>query len=532
MNHLSRFNKIAGYLLMAAVIGFSQYGFSASDNYHMLVRHYDIRLKVMPANKTIEGLNTIRFQMTTTSDFISLDLAPRLRIDSIVWDKRKVSYKRKGKKVKVMLGHTLAEGQIATINVYYSGAPEVAIKAPWQGGFVWSADKHGKPWIGLACESKGASLWLPCRDKWDNEVDSLKIELMVPDSLVGVSNGQLTKVIYWHNGHRSFLWKVVNPINHYNISVNVGDYSHFMYFSGTTHRLKTDYYVLRDNLSRAKVHFNEVDSMLLAFEHYFGPYPFYEDGYKLVETPYWGMEHQSCVAYGNHYKYNSYGFDFIIVHESGHEWFANSLTASDPCDMWIHESFTTYSEALYVNYWQGKERMLSYLNGQKPLIKAKRKMLGPPGVDFHGWKDNDVYYKGTWMLHTLRSHIGNDSLFFAAIRRFAVENRHSLLKTQEVIDLFSRYLGQDLNPFFKQYLSHPAIPELEFEQQSANNGKVIYRYRLKGSESGFKLRIELPGTRLPILEAGENWQEVELTSEMSEALKKVENYYLVKLDID
>jgi aminopeptidase N len=264
--------------------------------------------------------------------------------------------------------------------------------------------------------------------------------LSVPDTLLGVSNGRLKDVVKSTN-QTTYHWQVLNPINNYNITINIGDY---VLISDTFHgknTLSLDYYVLRYNVEKARKHFQEVDTMLRAFEQYFGAYPFPEDGYKLVETPYWGMEHQSCVAYGNKYRYNEYGFDFIIVHESGHEWFANSITAADPADLWIHESFTTYSEALYVEYTQGKGRSLSYLQMQREKVVNKFPMQGPKHQNYHGWKDNDIYYKGSWVLQTLRYSVNNDSLWFLMLRELSAKFRHQLISTDDIVQFICKRLS-------------------------------------------------------------------------------------------
>ncbi|HEY1045419.1 MAG TPA: M1 family aminopeptidase [Bacteroidia bacterium] len=503
------------------------------SEYKMKVRHYAISLKVFPNLKSIQGTNVITFEMECRDSNIVLDLDHRLKIESLTFKDKELKFKRSLKKIYIQLGNALNKGEKGVLKVRYSGEPEVAIQAPWKGGFVWSQDKEGNAWVGLACESKGASIWLPCRDKWDNEVDSMSMELIVPEGLTGVSNGKLIRVANESGGYRSFLWKTLNPINHYNISVNVGKYVHFNDVGGLSNKLSLDYYVLSYNLEKAKKHFLEVDSMLDIFEKTFGPYPFYEDGYKLVETPYWGMEHQSCVAYGNNYKYHPFGFDFIIVHESGHEWFANSITARDPADMWIHESFTTYTEFIYLEQRYDIGLATDYLMTQKAKIVNKRTLLGPIGIDYHGWKDNDIYYKGSWMLHTLRNSVSNDSIWFKILYGMGTKFSHQLTDTRAVVNYMDSMAGGTYQPFFKQYLSRTSLPVLKLQVSKNKSGKTILKYKWKGVENGFSMNVYINAISDKIkIVPGEKIQELILPDNFNpEWLLELERRYLIKVQL-
>lgn len=500
------------------------------------VKHYDITLKVEPTSKYISGHNTITFSVEKDFQRFQLDLFSVMRIDSMVFYGKKVVFSRDSNTVFGDLGVKLRKGSEGKLKIYFSGHPSVARKAPWDGGFVWSKDSSGKDWVGLACEGLGASCWLPCKDHWSDEADSMDMHLQVPYSLVGVSNGRLMGQKDLANGYVQFDWKVVNTINTYNISVNVGDYKriHDVYTSKTNpvmEPLSLDYYVLFDNVQKAKSHFKQVHKMLEAFEHYFGPYPFWEDGYKLVETPYWGMEHQSCVAYGNDYSNNRYDFDFIIVHESGHEWFGNSLTANDPAEMWIHESFTTYSEALYVEYFKGYETAQKYLHEQKRNIKNRESIIGVYDVNYHGRKDNDMYYKGSWMLHTLRSTLDNDSLWFGIIKELSLKFKKQNVTTAQLIEFINKRTGRNLNRFFEQYLYKAATPVLEYKIEDRGDRNLTVSYRWSKCVNGFEMPIKLTVTKgvFETVTPRKSWQIIDLNYFDEKDFKLQPDRYLIEM---
>lgn len=464
------------------------------------VKQYEITLKVEPAKKYISGHNDITFYSKNDFRKLQIDLHWKLRIDSIVYGNMPLQYYRDSSFTFIDFGFTVKKNQLRKLKIYYSGQPLEAKKAPWDGGFVWSKDASGNDWVGLACEGIGASVWLPCKDHWSDEPDSVKMHLIVPHELTGVSNGRLISVQDIGNGFKHFYWKTGNSINTYNISVNIGNYAHIhdtyeARFTPTNKPLMLDYYVLDENKDKAATHFQQVKGMLACYEKYFGAYPFWDDGYKLVETPFWGMEHQSCVAYGNNYENNRYDFDFIIIHESAHEWFGNSITASDPADMWIHESFTTYAEAIYVEYLMGKETALRYLKEQKRNIENREPMIGTYDVHYHGRKDNDIYYKGSWMLHTLRNVVDNDTLWFSALRNFSLRYKKQIINTATVIRYFSEATRMNLKPFFTQYLHKAGLPVLEYELKHTEDGRMEIKYRWSNIVKGFEMPVRATLTK-------------------------------------
>ncbi len=490
------------------------------------VLSYDISLTVNPSTKLISGANNIRFLVLKPGDICVFKLAPNLKLLSI--DKQ-ISFQRIQERILVNLPQNVSKGDTLSFKFVYEGTPQVAKNAPWDGGFVWQQDSSGNPWVGMACEGIGAHSWLPCKDTWDDEPSSVTLRLTVPKGLIGVSNGRLVQTEQKENTS-TFTWQTNNPINHYNIAINVGKYALIkdFYINEKGDTLSLDFYVLEDNYKKAKTHFQQSKRMLKAFEHFFGKYPFYEDGYKLVETPYWGMEHQSCVAYGNNYENNSFGFDFIIIHESGHEWFANSLTAQDKADMWLHESFTTYSESLFVEYYFGKSRAIQYLQNQKAKIKNELPMIGKYGTH-HQFTDNDIYYKGAWMLHTLRGMIDNDTLWFNTLRDLNKKYYHQIITTKEVEQFLSERTRMKLALFFEQYLRTPNLPVLEYYITKHNELNELH-YRLQSSIKGLEMPIlvTLAKDKFDFITAGANWKIIDLPYEDVSNFRIEESKFLVQ----
>ena len=521
----------SGFLFLAFFILFIS-GLWAKENklqsaYDVL--HYQIELKVFPDSKEIIGSNQFKIRALKGFKSVSFNLFAQFSISSVIYDKQLLSLSRNNNECILTFPKAIQKGDTLTFTVHYSGKPPVAKNAPWDGGFVWQVDAQQKPWVGLACEGLGASSWLPCKDQWEDEPNGMRILLKVPKGLVGVSNGRLKSKKNYTDGFDGFEWEVTAPINHYNISVNIADYVHWEdhFVSANGKLLSLNYYVLEKNLSQAKTHFQQVKRMLKAFEFYFGPYPFYTDGYKLVETPYWGMEHQSCVAYGNEYKNNKYGFDFIIVHESGHEWFANSITAKDKADMWIHEGFTTYSEALYVEHQFGKLRAVQYLLEQKGKIKNESPLIGPRGVNYNR-PDNDNYYKGTWILHSLRNLIDDDTLWFNTLRDLNEKFYQQTVTSKEVESFISARTKLKLSPFFDQYLRKKDIPTIEYYLVKKNGLNELH-YRLAASVSQLKLpiKVTLSKDKYDFLVFEKKWKIIDLPYSDPSLFKIDEGSFLV-----
>ncbi len=500
------------------------------------VKQYEIFVKVEPQRKFISGKNIITFLVVNDFQKLQLDFFREMKIDSIVFQNKSVSYKRDSNAVFVILEKKLTKNKIENLSVYFHGNPRIAKNAPWDGGFVWSKDSVGNDWVGLACEGLGASCWLPCKDHLSDEADTMKMHLIVPENLVGVSNGKLVSEKKSENGFKEFDWEVRNPINNYDITINIANYAHIhdVYESKVNDmqkNLSLDYYVLKENEATARKFFpNEVKRMLDCFELRFGAYPFWNDGYKLVETPYWGMEHQSCISYGNGYKDNRWGFDFIIVHESGHEWFGNSLTCTDPAEMWIHESFTTYAETLFLECQFGYQTSLKYLIEQKRNIQNKAPMIGPYDVYYHGHKDNDIYYKGAWILQSLRSAIDNDSIWFLMLKNLNTIFNKKNVTTAQISKSFSEKTKLNIYKIFEQYLTHSEIPELEYKIVNKEDNLELH-YRWSNTIKGFEMpiKVTLSKEMYDFISPTKSWQVIDLNFLNPDDFKIQTDKFLIKV---
>ncbi|MDF1571996.1 MAG: M1 family metallopeptidase [Bacteroidales bacterium] len=458
--------------------------------------YYDLDVRVDIENRFISGTNEIRYRVLEPALVMQIDLQQPLEITSIEQQGIPLEFTREGNVFFVRMNQSQEPGEIHSILVTYQGIPRAAVRAPWDGGFSWKEDKNGNPFVATSNQGLGASVRWPCKDHMYDEPDSMRISITVPEGLMAVANGQLTGKAWNRNSTVTWQWEVKNPINNYGVNVNIGDYAHFSeVYQGEKGPLQCDYYVLRYNLDKAKEHFVQVPQMLGAFEYWFGPYPFYEDGYKLVEVPYLGMEHQSSVTYGNHYQNGYLGrdlsgtgwglkFDFIIIHESGHEWFANSITYRDIADMWIHESFTNYSEGLFVEYHYGKQAGYEYLRGIRRNILNDIPVIGVYGVNHEG--SGDMYAKVASMLHTIRQLVNDDEKWRGMLRGLNRDFYHSTVTTEEIEQYMIEYTGLDLQPVFDQYLRTVLIPTLEYYFEGAH----LY-YRWINAVSGFNMPVKV-----------------------------------------
>lgn len=421
---------------------------------------------------------------------LQIDLQQHLRIDSVIYQGQKLNVSSEGNAHLVQWPTQPVPGSVSVFQVYYSGLLLIAKKAPWDGGFVFEKDSTGKPWVGVACEGLGASSWWPCKDHLSDEPDSMRMTYHIPTGL-GVrviGNGKMIQKST-QNGKDTYAFFVRNKINSYNVTVNIADYETVVdtvHLAGSGVQTMT-YEVLRGNAAKAKSHFAQARNMHRCFEQVFGTYAFWNDGFKVVETPYWGMEHQSAIAYGNGFKNNRWGFDFILVHESGHEWWGNSVSVADHADMWIHEGFTTYSETLLMECNEGLSRAEAYLRSQRSLITNRNPMAGPVGVNYQQ-KDNDVYYKGAWMIHSLRKSLYNDDLFFELLRMCYRQFYLQEISTPQMIDFWCKQLGENYRPFFETYLYQGPIPVLKV-QEVLRDDYYAYTLHFEQVAKGFQLRL-------------------------------------------
>jgi len=464
--------------------------------------YYDLDVTVQPKVKSIRGTNTIHYKVVSPNNIMQIDLQPPMKLIKAVQDEVELSINQNGNAHFIQLEKKQNRKKIEQIVLHFEGQPKEAINAPWDGGFSWKKDYNDNYFIATSCQGIGASVWWPNKDHMYDEVDSLQMKITVPKHLKAVGNGRL-RAVTKNEKTASYTWFVSNPINNYGVNINIGDYVDFSEtYNGEKGNLDMHYFVLKDNLNKAKKQFLDAPKMMKAFEYWFGPYPFYEDSYKLVEVPYLGMEHQSSITYGNQYKNGYLGrdlsgtgwglkFDFIIIHESGHEWFANNITNKDIADMWIHEGFTAYSENLFLDYYYGKEASSEYVIGTRKRIRNDRPIIGNYNVNAEG--SSDMYYKGANMIHMLRQFTKNDEKWRGILRKMNAKFHHQTVTTQQIESFLSDEIDLDLHSFFNQYLRDVRIPTLEY-----NIDKNILHYRWTNVVEGFEMPIEF--------ESNKQWQ--------------------------
>ena len=474
---------------------------------------YDLHVRVNPVDSSIAGYNSIVYRVLKAQQSMQLDLQPPMVVDSMVQDGRTVSYSRDGNAFFVTLVKPQRTGEQNTVTVYYHGKPVAAKRPPWDGGYIWQHDSLGNRWTSTANEGLGASVWWPNKDHLSEEPDSQRIAITVPDPMIDVSNGRLRSTTHNGDGTSTYEWFVVSPINNYTISVNAGTYAHYSEnYKGESGMLTMDYWPLAYHLDAAKEQFKQATSMMACFEHWFGPFPWYEDGYKLVEAPHLGMEHQSAVAYGNHYRNGYLGrdlsatghgmkWDFIIVHESAHEWWGNSITDKDAADMWVHESFANYSESLYTECLEGTKAGAEYQLGTRRLVKNDIPIVGVYGVNDEG--SGDKYYKGGNMLHTIRQIVADDEKWRGILRGAQQTFRHQTITGQQLENYISQQAGVDLGKVFDQYLRSIKIPQFEYKVEG---GALSYRWANVVSGFDMPVRVAIGDAKSVLLKPSGSWQ--------------------------
>jgi aminopeptidase N len=518
------------------------------------VLKYDLHVKFNIPDSTISGYNVIQFKVFKKGDVMQIDLQEPMILDSMTI--RFASAFSKDGKTKTSVLETVSKADLKKdgnaylfslngyklhainyMTVYYHGKPRIARRPPWDGGLIWRKSKDGSPWVSIACQGLGASVWYPCKDHQSDEPDSAEMHITIPDTLMCVGNGHYRGKINNGDGTATYDWAVVNPINNYNIIPYIGKYVHFNEeFTGEKGKLDMDYWVLQENLEKAKEQFKDAPRMMKAFEHWFGPYPFYEDGYKLVDAPHLGMEHQSATAYGNGYKKGYNGrdlsgsgwglkWDFIIVHESGHEWFANNITTKDIADMWVHESFTNYSETLFTDYWYGKEAGNAYVQGTRKLIANDIPIIGQYNVNKEG--SGDMYYKGGNMIHTIRQVINDDEKFRQILRGLNKTFYHQTVTTKQVEDYISKQSKIDFSKVFDQYLRTTMIPVLEYKIEG---NKLSYRY--DSCVKGFNMPLKVKFKTEQWIKPREQWQTLNLYPEGDNSFAVDPNFYIKTKKVD
>ena len=537
------------YLLLIILINFGT-GFAQQNNYTKQdtlrgsitpervwwnLLHYNLDFKVFPSSKSIEGRNQIRYEVLNENQLMQIDLQPPMKIISVLDDHESLDFERDGNVYYIRLKKRQKIGAINEITIDFKGSPKISNNPPWDDGFTWKIDKKGTDFIATSCQGGGSSIWWPSKDHMYDEPDQgITLSVTAPKHLVSVANGRLTNIKENLNQTITSTWKVVYPINNYGVNINIGDYVHFSEkYKGKKGDLDCDYYVLSYNLEKAKKQFKEVSRTLEAFEYWFGPYPFYEDSYKLVEVPYLGMEHQSSVTYGNGYQNGYKGidlsesgwglkFDFIIVHESGHEWFANNITNVDIADMWIHESFTAYSENLFLDYHYGTEACNAYVTGTRKRIQNDKPIIGDYNVNNSG--SGDMYYKGANMLHTLRQIIDNDEKWRSILVGLNKDFYHQTVTTQQVENYINNFFKIDLIPFFNQYLRTTKIPILEYKIQDR---ELSYKWSNVVNDFSIPLKISVNST-LKWIKPAKQWKKLTLDNKIISF--SVDNNFFIEVE--
>ena len=468
---------------------------------------YDLDIRVDPEKKSINGKNTIRFRMLKDDARIQLDLYANMKVDKILLGQAELKYEREFNAVFVDFPQTLRKNSVVSIDFHYSGNPAETGRF---GGITFRKDASGHPWINTACQGIGASVWWPNKDQQRDEVENMRLRVTIPNDLVDVSNGQFQGKTDLGDGYTRWDWLIHYPINNYCVSLNIGNYTHF---SDKLNDMTLDFYCLPENLEKARRQFPQAKTMIQCFEKYFGPYPFKKDGYKLIEVPYSGMEHQSAVTYGNHFA-NGYlerdwtgvgvsmKFDFIIIHESSHEWFGNSITAADTSDEWIHEGWGTYAEVVYVEHMFGYEDAIKYVNGYKTKVRNQQPVISQSEVN--STPPQDMYFKGALFLNTLRSVIDNDASWWKLVRDFYDRFKYQNIMTEDVVKFFNLKTGRNLTPIFDQYLRHTALPVLELQFQDSD-GSVSYRWKADEKDFAMPVKVGKKGNRQLIRPTTE-WQ--------------------------
>lgn len=504
------------------------------------VLHYELYVNFNTGNKTIEGINHITYKVLENASVMQLDLQQPLEIKRISWGDADLNFTREGAAVFITFPYEQETGNIERITVEYGGTPRVAKNAPWDGGVIWAKDAQGKPWTSVACQGLGASVWYPVKDHQYDEPDSATMHIQVPKGVTAVSNGRLLGHGENLDGTETWSWTVTNPINSYNFVPYIGDYSNYhTTYQGENGELDVDLWFLSADMEKAKSHvLPDVMRTIEAFEYWFGPYPFYEDGFKMVHAPHLGMEHQSAIAYGNQFKKGYLGmdlsgsgagkdWDYIVVHETGHEWFGNNISTKDIADMWVHEGFTTYSETLFVEYWYGQEQANRYSQGQQNSVSNDKPVIGIYNVNTEG--SGDMYSKGASLIHTLRQVIGDDTLFREILRGLNSDFYHQTVTSRQIEEYFSQKSGMDLSRIFSQYLRTTRIPVFEYRIVGEKNEAVL-EYRWANIVKGMNMPLDVMITdKWERIHPSSEWQSLDLPNDFAvkNGIRYNPNYYIL-----
>ncbi len=480
------------------------------------VTAYDLTVEVSIPTQSISGVNVISYKALEDFTRLQIDLFPELQIQAVQWQGKNLAFEREYGAVFITFPEKIKAGTAGSFSVQYGGTPRVAKNAPWDGGISWAKDTQGNPWVAVSCQGLGASVWWPNKDHLSDEPERMRITIIAPDQLMAVANGDMVEEKALPNNRRSTTWEVTYPINSYNVTMNIGKYTHFsdVYTNINGVSLPLDYYVLTYNIDKAKKQFEQVKPMLACYEQYLGAYPFVNDGFALVETPNLGMEHQGAIAYGNGYTngylgfdYSGIGlpFDYIIIHETGHEWWGNHVSMQDLADMWIHEGFCTYAEAIYVECLYGKATAVEYINHMKTLVAFDKPIIGDYRVNNEG--SGDMYHKGAVFLHTLRTLTDNDALWWSIIKGIQQEFGMQTVTSAQIEAYMSKKAGKDFSKYFDQYLRHTTLPQFEYKLTDTPDGlRMEYRWVADVANFDMPLRYADAKGRLVWFQPTSDWK--------------------------
>ena len=438
--------------------------------------HADLKFKILPDRKAIEGEATLTFTAKAPLDKLVLDFDRVFTIRKLTIDGKALkpsAWSNPEGRMTITLPRKVAKGRQVTVVVAYDGVPLEAKKAPWDGGFVWGKAPTGEPWIATAVQGDGCDIFWPCIDYPTGEPKLVDLHITVPAPLVAPANGVFQGMTE-KDGWRTYNWRAKHP-NTYAIALDVGPYEELTasYKSRFGDSFPMSFWYLKGSADKAKGLFAEFAPMLDFYEQMIGPYPFRDEKMGVVETPHLGMEHQTINAYGNMYKKEVYGFDWLLQHEFAHEWFGNQLTNSDNDDMWLHEGYGTYMQPLMSQWLHGDMEYMARLNQMRVDTKNRFPIVsGKPLREdevYNGERGpgNDIYYKAANVLHTLRALIGDEAFF--KITRIAVYGRDDpkpgnftprYLGTRDYIKIVNQVTGKDYGWFFDVYLYEAAPPEL------------------------------------------------------------------------
>lgn len=502
------------------------------------LKHYHLSVEVFPETKSLKGSNTVRFTALELGSKMQIDLQEPLEITRVVHNGEDLKFTREGNVYWIEFEESIPKGGGSSVQIFYEGVPVESKRPPWEGGLTWDKDEKGNHFIATTCQGIGASIWWPCKDHgYDEPDDGVQIDVTVPDDLVAVANGRLKKTDHKKDlGKKTFFWEVTKPINNYCVNVNIGNYVKFSdTYQGEGGELEMDYWVLAHQKETAQKHFKEAPRTIAAFEHWFGKYPFYADSFKLVVVPYLGMEHQSSVTYGNGFQ-NGYNgrdlsasgvgmlFDFIIVHETGHEWFGNNISMRDSADMWIHESFTNYSENLFVEYHFSKKEAEDYVIGCRKLVQNDQPIIGAYNVNDRG--SGDMYYKGGNMLHMIRHIIDDDEKWRSILRGLNQDFWHQTVTTEQIESYISKKAGMDFDPLFDQYLRSTKIPKFKYKIEGE---KLNYKLENVVDDFSYPLKVKVNGEQQVLMPTA-SWKQLDLDQKI-ESVSVDRNFYLIAKEI-